>query len=278
MIATAAPALAAGPSVVALQAGDAPVAVLAATGATAPVILPIFFGQRPLGRIVTVEARTCFDQFGSPIFSCNADGSIALLDALAPPFFLAGPFRRQLATGIATPVEFPVSLHAGEQLEYFMGWAVDRLEAASEDMTTRHTAPGSTRPIDTTVSFTGTGVAPGPCVPSASVLCLGGSERFKVEAHFVTPGAVEGAAKSVRLTEDTGYHWFFGPDNVEAVVKVLDACAFNDRFWVFAGGLTNVHTLITVTDTQHDAGKVYLNPQNRPFQPIQDTAAFTTCP
>lgn len=34
-----------------------------------------------------------------------------------------------------------------------------------------------------------------------------------------------------------GYFWFFEEDNVEVVLKVLDACSFTDRFWVFAAGL-----------------------------------------
>ena len=34
--------------------------------------------------------------------------------------------------------------------------------------------------------------------------------------------------------------WFFQAENVEAVVKVLNGCGINDRYWVFAGGLTDV--------------------------------------
>jgi hypothetical protein len=67
---------------------------------------------------------------------------------------------------------------------------------------------------------------------------------------------------------------------VEAVVKVLDACSFPGapRFWVFAAGLTNVEVVLTVTDTATGAVKTYTNPLNRAFQPVQDTAAFATCP
>jgi hypothetical protein len=66
--------------------------------------------------------------------------------------------------------------------------------------------------------------------------------------------------------------------NVEAVVKVLDGCSFNGRYWFFAGGLTNVQTVITVTDTRTGAIRSCTNPQGVPFQPIQDTSAFATCP
>lgn len=118
---------------------------------------------------------------------------------------------------------------------------------------------------------------PGPCVSSSEVLCLN-NNRFRVRANFEPANGVAGVAEVVRLTPDTGYFWFFNPENVEMVVKVLDACSFADRFWVFAGGLTNVEVSIRVEDTQSGLSKVYTNPQTTPFQPIQDTNAFATCP
>jgi hypothetical protein len=114
------------------------------------------------------------------------------------------------------------------------------------------------------------------CVPSTTAMCLQG-QRFAVQATFQAPGSATGQAQAVPLTADSGYLWFFASSNIEAVVKVLDACALNQRFWVFAGGLTNVHTTITVTDTQTGAMKTYKNPQNTAFQPLQDTSALP-CP
>jgi hypothetical protein len=81
----------------------------------------------------------------------------------------------------------------------------------------------------------------------------------------------------VRLTGDTGYFWFFSASNVEMVVKALNGCGFNSRFWVFAGGLTNVEVVTTVTDTQTGAVQTYRNNLNDAFKPLQDTAAFL-CP
>ena len=119
---------------------------------------------------------------------------------------------------------------------------------------------------------------PGTCLPAAddSRLCLS-DNRFQVEARWST-GAGSGAGQAVRLTPDTGYFWFFDATNVEVVVKVLNACGFNQRFWVFAGGLTNVQVRLTVTDTQTGVVKTYDNPQGRAYQPVQDTSAFATCP
>lgn len=120
-------------------------------------------------------------------------------------------------------------------------------------------------------------VVTGSCTENATTLCLNNG-RFQVRATFRTPDGQTGNAQVFKLTPDTGYLWFFSPSNVEVVVKVLNGCGFNQRYWVFAGGLTNVRTVITVTDTETGDVKTYINPQNTPFQPIQDTGAFATCP
>jgi hypothetical protein len=100
-----------------------------------------------------------------------------------------------------------------------------------------------------------------------------------VEAAYTAPGQPTGDGHGVKLTDATGYFWFFDNTNVEVIIKVLDACvAPYNHFWVFAGGLTNVAVTLTVTDTMNGTVKVYNNPQKTQFQPIQDTAAFNTCP
>lgn len=63
------------------------------------------------------------------------------------------------------------------------------------------------------------------------------------------------------------------------LVRVLDQCQTpSNRFWVFASSLTNVEVALTVTDTRTGQTKRYGNPLGTPFQPIQDTTAFATCP
>jgi hypothetical protein len=117
----------------------------------------------------------------------------------------------------------------------------------------------------------------GSCAPSNTRLCLNGS-RFQVEAEWTTRDGNRGSARAVPLTSDTGYFWFFENTNVEMVVKVLNGCARNSRYWVFAGGLTNTRVRLTVRDTRTGTVKQYANPQGTAFQPIQDTGAFATCP
>lgn len=118
-----------------------------------------------------------------------------------------------------------------------------------------------------------------PCVDGPNTLCLL-NKRFKVEATYRTAQGQTGAGRAVRLTEETGYFWFFNQSNIEAVFKLLNACtpALGNRFWVFAGGLTDVEVTTTVTDTTSGAVKTYFNPLGTPFQPIADTGAFATCP
>jgi hypothetical protein len=114
------------------------------------------------------------------------------------------------------------------------------------------------------------------CSPTTTTLCLN-NRRFEVSATFQSPGQ-SGVAQVVPLTDDTGYLWFFAATNVETVLKVLDGCSLGNHYWFFAGGLTNVYTQIKVVDTSTGFTRLYTNPLNEPFQPIQDTSAFPDCP
>ena len=127
-----------------------------------------------------------------------------------------------------------------------------------------------------TASATTFGVPTGPCVANSTTMCLN-DNRFQVRGTFNT-GSQSGQAQVVKLTTDTGYLWFFNSQNVEVVLKVLNACGFGNRYWVFAGGLTDVEVTLTVTDTQTGGVKQYTNPRGTKFAPVQDTNAFATCP
>jgi hypothetical protein len=112
-------------------------------------------------------------------------------------------------------------------------------------------------------------------IPGRSVLL--NDDRFRIDVTWQTKDGHSGTGTPVQLTRDTAYFWFFDSGNVEMVVKVLNACAFGN-YWVFAGGLTNVDVVMTVTDTRTGRSNRYTNPQGTPFRPLQDTAAFPTCP
>ncbi|MFL6198588.1 MAG: hypothetical protein ACJ76J_05405 [Thermoanaerobaculia bacterium] len=102
--------------------------------------------------------------------------------------------------------------------------------------------------------------------------------RFEVKVDWFSGQGSPGVGRGISLTEETGYVWFFNPQNVEVVLKVLNGCGLNSRYWVFIAGLTDVQVDIEVTDTFTGATKRYHNPLGARFQPVQDTSAFATCP
>ena len=132
-------------------------------------------------------------------------------------------------------------------------------------------------PLEPAPRPTPTGRA-GECQPDSTTLCLADG-RFEVEALWDT-GQQAGDARALPLTADTGTFWFFSPDNVELIVKVLDACSLEPfhNFWVFAAGLTDVRVTLRVTDTETGETQAWVNPQGTRFRPIRETGAFRACP
>ena len=61
------------------------------------------------------------------------------------------------------------------------------------------------------------------------------------------------------------------------LVKVIDGCALNNRFWVFAAATTDVKYDLKVTDLWSGEQKVYSNPLGRAADAITDSNAFATC-
>lgn len=159
---------------------------------------------------------------------------------------------------IANPSNFYVNVHSSEKPGGAIRGTLSPLSAGAAGLGTSGQA------------------TQGACIESDTAMCLN-SNRFKVEATWTKPGTSGGAGHAVRLTNDTGYFWFFNSTNVEVDVKVLNACnPFNSQ-WVFASGLTNVEVTLIVTDTQTGKTRTYKNPNATPFLPIQDTSAFA-CP
>ncbi len=112
-----------------------------------------------------------------------------------------------------------------------------------------------------------------PCAAGAQTICLQ-ENRFKVEVAWRAPSqGTSGVGTAVALTGDTGYFWFFSSNNIELVVKVVDGRAFNNKFWIFSGALSNVEYTVTVTDTTTGNVRSYFNPNGR-LASVADISAF----
>jgi ELWxxDGT repeat protein len=97
------------------------------------------------------------------------------------------------------------------------------------------------------------------CRADDATLCL--HERFEVSVDWLAPETgAHGRATAVPFTTESGSFWFFDPDNVELVVKILDGTALTDHFWVYYGALSDVSYWITVVDAQTGITRTYHNP------------------
>ncbi|MCB1007736.1 MAG: hypothetical protein KDB94_02455 [Acidobacteria bacterium] len=102
------------------------------------------------------------------------------------------------------------------------------------------------------------------CSPDADSGCLLGG-RFQVEVDWDT-GTGTGAGQVMSFggqraeSDQSVFFWFFDPANFEMGVKMVDACTFNDSFWIFASGLTNVEYTITIFDTFTGQSRQVNNP------------------
>jgi hypothetical protein len=255
----------------------------AAAGSAQPIFVgPSFFhpnaAAEPGNAVVlptipagTKKTETCLGICIDPgDGTCDGSDTLNVVTAFPGAPFTVKNFRRGNGTtscATAQPVSFPVELSAGQVLWYDAEFAPP--------------APG--RYVDSLVVDTdrfdlyGTATSTFPCTPNTTTACLGNG-RFKVTATYQT-AQQSGDGKAIVLTGDTTYFWFFSSANVEVVVKVLDACGLNNRFWVFASGLTDVGVVITVTDTSRpNTKKTYTNTKGKTFVTKTDTAAFATCP
>jgi lysyl endopeptidase len=129
-------------------------------------------------------------------------------------------------------------------------------------------------------------VASGPCVPGPTTLCIDrnpGDRRFRAKINFSTTqgGGHSGAGNAIPLSSlgvtEGGLFWFFSSTNPEVLVKIIDACTFNSKFWVFYAATTNVGFTVTVTDTLALNQQIYANLDLNTAVPVQDTSAFP-CP
>jgi Concanavalin A-like lectin/glucanases superfamily len=122
-------------------------------------------------------------------------------------------------------------------------------------------------------------IAPNCGSTTSTFLCL--DNRFGISAVYRTgaPGTAESPAQTAACANPgSGLFWFFSPDNWEVMVKTVNGCALNSRYWLFTAATTNVFYRLTVYDIHAGAQKIYFNYPGPPAPAVTDTSAFATCP
>jgi hypothetical protein len=85
--------------------------------------------------------------------------------------------------------------------------------------------------------------------PSTDKLLLHvGSSTFEVEVAWANQhgGGVTGKGRPVRLSDESGYFWFFRSEISEVTVKILDGRALTSHYWIFLASMTDVDVTVTV--------------------------------
>ncbi len=136
--------------------------------------------------------------------------------------------------------------------------------------------------------------APGPCFADETTLCLDdepGDERFKVTMTFKTAqgGGSEGDAVPRPLApiglRRGALFSFFDVQNPEVLLKILNGCGLNERFWVFVAPTTTVGYELRIVDTvaaqlgakRSEYEVVVKNKDGVDAPPFSSTSAFATC-
>ena len=97
--------------------------------------------------------------------------------------------------------------------------------------------------------------------------------RFSVSLVWLDRSSTPAAAHPMRLSDNAVAFWFFTPNNIELVLKIMDGRAVNASFWVFAGSLTDVAYDVSVTDGA--TGRVWQRHKEAgALESFADTRAF----
>jgi hypothetical protein len=126
--------------------------------------------------------------------------------------------------------------------------------------------------------FLGTGPS---CAPAASSTALCLHDRFLVTAKFRVgaPGTAEGTARVVPVSNPgSGLFYFFDVNNWEVMIKALNGCGLNNRYWIFSAATTNLFYRVEVFDYHTGKQKIYFNYPGPPAPAVTDTDALATCP
>ncbi len=94
--------------------------------------------------------------------------------------------------------------------------------------------------------------------------CLHG--RYKIQVNH---GGLNARIASNNGTSTTW--WTFSPSNWEILIKMLNACGINNRYWFFSSAATTASYSPTVIDTRSIRQRIYTNASN----PMFDTSYWS---
>ncbi len=114
------------------------------------------------------------------------------------------------------------------------------------------------------------------CVERSDQVCLMNG-RFGVRITY-DDGSGPRSATAIRYTPDTALFWFYSSNNIEILLKMVNACSYNSRFWVYSGGTTDDGVTIYVSDSLTGMTRTYQNVRGQKYLTITDSSAFATCP
>jgi len=106
--------------------------------------------------------------------------------------------------------------------------------------------------------------------------------RFEVSVTGFNFASTPFVAKTVPLaSNDSAIFYFFTAANFELLVKVVNGCALNSRYWVYYAATTNVDFTLKVTDTFIPGPFNYITYHNplgtQLATSVADSDAFATC-
>ncbi len=102
--------------------------------------------------------------------------------------------------------------------------------------------------------------------------------RFSVAAFYTDPdeGRRNARIKDALIGDEASLFWFFEFDNPELLVKVLNGCGVNGKYWVFGSAATDLKYSVEVLDLATGQRATYSRDAGNPL--IRDTDRFPCRP
>ena len=115
----------------------------------------------------------------------------------------------------------------------------------------------------------------GGCIPDAWTVCLLGG-RFEITVNWEDYQHVHRDAFVASAgTPETALFYFPQAANWEFLIKIINGCSLNSKYWVYFAAATDVGYTVTVRDTQSTAPpRQYTNTLGTASPAVNDSGAF----